>query len=140
MSARVAVAADDRQAGERQTQLRADHMDDPLVTAPDVVEPDPELGAVRPQRLHLPARERVADVELVVGRDVVIDGRERQIRPTHPTPGQPQPVECLRARDLMNQVAIDIEESRLLRRRDHMTIPDLLEQCLWHFPIDLGKS
>ena len=34
MRARVAVAADDRQAGERQAQLGADHVDDPLMAAP----------------------------------------------------------------------------------------------------------
>ena len=117
MSARVAVAADDRQAGERQPQLRPDHVDDPLMTAPDIVERDAELGAVRSQRLDLPPRQGIADVELVIRRDVVIDGRECQVRPADPATGQPEPIKRLRAGHFMNQVTIDVEERRLLRRR-----------------------
>ena len=57
VSARVAVAADDRQAGQRQPQLGPDHVHDPLMAALDVVERDAELAAIRPQRLDLPARQ-----------------------------------------------------------------------------------
>ena len=60
-------------AGKRQPELGADDVDDPLVAAVDVVERDAELAAVGPQRLDLPARHRLADVELVLGRDVVVD-------------------------------------------------------------------
>ena len=128
----VAVAADDRQARERQPQLGPDHVHDPLVTALDVVERHAELAAVRPQGLDLPARQRVADVELILGRHVVVDGRERQVGASDPTPGQPQAVEGLRAGHLVDQVTIDVEERRLLGRRDDVAVPDLLEQCLGH--------
>jgi hypothetical protein len=65
MGAGVAVAADDRGPGEREPQFRADHVHDALAAALDVIERDPELAAVGPQGLDLPARERIADVELV---------------------------------------------------------------------------
>ena len=140
VGAGVAVAADDRQAGERQAQLGTDHVDDPLVAALDVVERDAELAAVGPQRLDLPARQRVADVELVLGRHVVVDRGERQVGPADPAPGQPQAVERLRAGHLVDQVPVDVEERRLVRRRDDVAIPDLLEQCLGHFQSTSGQD
>ncbi len=118
--------------GKRQAQFRADHVDDPLMAALDVVERDAELPAVGPQRFYLPARQGIADVELVIGRDVMIDRRKRQVRSPDPAPGQPEPVERLRAGHLMDQVAVDVQERRLLRRGDHMAIPDFLEQGLRH--------
>src|SRR5262249_45234732 len=139
VSAGMAVAADDRRAGERQPQLRTDHMDDPLMTTVDVVEGDGEFPAVGPQDLDLPARQGIADVELVVGRDVVIDGGVGQVRPADSPPGQPKAVEGLRTGHFMNQVAIDVQERRLFRRRDDVAIPDFLEQGLGHRAMDLGE-
>ena len=132
VGAGVAVAADDRRAGERQAELGPDHVDDPLMAAVDVVERDAELAAVGPQRLDLPARERVADVELVLGRHVVVDRRERQVGPAHAPAGQPQAVERLRARHLVDQVTVDVEQRRLAGGGHHVAVPDLLEQSLWH--------
>ena len=120
--------------GRGQPQLGADHVHDPLAAALDVIERDAELATVRPHRLDLPARQRVADVELIVGRHVVIDGGERQVRPPHPPPRQPQPIEGLRARHLVHQVAVDIEQRPFVGRLDHVTIPDFFEQCLMHPP------
>ena len=57
----VAVAADDRHAGLRHAELRADHVHDPLTPAAGREERHAELLAVRAQRLELSARERVGD-------------------------------------------------------------------------------
>ena len=75
----------------------------PWRAAAHAVERDAELGAVALERLDLLARELVADrVEAGalarVGRDVVVGGRERAVRPAHLAAGQPQALERLRAR------------------------------------------
>ena len=140
VGAGVAVAADDRQARQRQAQLGTDHVDDPLVAALDVVKRDAELAAVGPHRLDLPPRQRVANVELVLGRHVVIDGGERQVRPAHPAPGQPQAVERLRTGHLVDQVPVDVQQRRFVGRLHHVAIPDLLEQCLGHFQSASARS
>ncbi len=133
VGARVAVAADDRRARQRQAQLGTDHVHNPLLPALDVVERDAKLTAVGPHRLDLLPRQRVANVELVVGRHVVIDRGEGQVRPPHPAARQPQPVKSLRARHFMNQVPVDVQERRLVGRLHDVAIPDFLEQCLGHF-------
>ena len=97
--------------GQGQAQLGADDVDDPLAAAVDVVERDAELAAVGPQRLDLPARHRLADVELVLGRHVVVDRGERQVGPPDLPAREPQAVERLRARDLVDQVPVDVEQA-----------------------------
>ena len=64
---RVAVAADDRQAGLGEAELRADDVDDSLAPAARRVQRDAELLAVRAQRLELGPRERVGDRPRGVG-------------------------------------------------------------------------
>ena len=128
----VAVAANDREARKRQPQLRADHVHDALAPALDVVKRNPELEAIGPHRLDLPPRQRVADRKLIVSRHVVIDRRERQIRPPHPAARQPKPLERLRTRHLVHQMPVDVQQRRLVSLLDHVAIPDLLKQCLAH--------
>ena len=65
VGARVAVAANDRRARQRDAQLGTDHVHDPLVSALDIVERDAELAAVGPHRLDLLARQRIANIKLV---------------------------------------------------------------------------
>ena len=140
VGAGVAVAADDRRARQRQAQLGTDHVHDPLMAALDVVERDAELAAVGPHRLDLLARQRVANIELVVGRHVVIDRGERQIRPPHPAARQPEPVKRLRTRHFVNQVPVDVQERRLVGRGHDVAIPDLLKQCLGHFQFGVSAA
>ena len=60
---------------------------------------DAELRAVAPQHLDLGARDRVRDRLVdVLGRDVVVLGRDRQVGPAHRAAVQPEAVERLRAR------------------------------------------
>ncbi len=113
--------------GSVSAQLGTDHVHDPLTAALDIVERDAKLAAVGPHRLDLLARQRVANIELVVGRHVVIDRGERQVRPPHPAARQPQPIKRLRARHFVNQVPVDVQERRLVGRGHDMAIPDLLK-------------
>ena len=133
VGAGVAVAADDRRARQRHAQLGTDHVHDPLMSALDIVQRDAKLAAVGPHRLDLLARQWVANIELVVGRHVVIDRGECQVRPPHAAARQPEPVKRLRTRHFVNQVPVDVQERRLVGRRHDMAIPDLLKQCLGHF-------
>jgi hypothetical protein len=91
--ARVAVAADDRHARLRQTELRADDVDDALLGRVDVVELDAELAAVAPERLDCSPRRGLRWANCDRGRDVVVDGRESQIGRRTRRPACAQPVE-----------------------------------------------
>src|SRR5581483_636265 len=136
--ARVAVAAGDRHPRLRQAELGADDVDDPLVAGIGAEEPDPELAAVlldrRHHRLGLAVGERA---RLRVGRDDVVDGRERPVRKRHAEPGLADHREGLRARDLVHEVEPD-EELRLprLELAHRVQVPDLREQALSHAHFD----
>ena len=127
----VRVAAHDRHPGLRHAEFGADHVHDPLVLRTERVHGDAELLAVALERLHLHARELVPDPgrhRRPVGGDVVVGGGERPVRPAQLAPREPEPVERLRARDLVDQVQVDVEQSG----RDLVRLPDLVEQRLWH--------
>jgi len=48
------------------------------------------------------------------GGDIVIDDRERFLRRTNAPAAQPQPLEGLRARHLMHQMAVDVDQARAI--------------------------
>jgi hypothetical protein len=128
----VAVAADDRHAGLRHAELRADDVHDALVRVAHRVQADAELGAVGAQRLDLGAADRVVDDERR-GRDVVVLGGERQVGPAQRSTGQAQPVEGLRARHLVDEVEVDVQQVGLaLRPTDDVRVPDLLGERAAH--------
>ena len=86
-----------------------------------------ELLAVALERLDLHAAERVADARgdrRPVRRDVVVGRGQRAVRPAHGAAGEPQAVEGLRARHLVHEVQVDVEQVR----RDLVGGPDLVEQ------------
>ena len=125
----VAVAADDRHARLRVAQLRADHVDDPLVSVLEVVQADAELAAVFAQRIDLLPRDRVGDRLIAIGgRDVVVGCGHRPLGPADLAAGQSQPFKGLRAGDLVDQLQVDVE-NRLFAgfRVDDVVVPDLLE-------------
>jgi len=112
----------------RQPELGADHVDDPLSAAAGRKEPHAELVAVRAQCVELGASERVRD-RPVDGRNIVIHRRDGQIRPPDGTPRGAQPFECLRARHLVHQVQVDVEQHRRIDGRlDDVRVPDLAEE------------
>ena len=104
----VAVAADDRHPRLRQPELRADHVDDPFAAAAGREERNAELLAVAAQGVELRLGERIGDRALL-GRDVVVHRRDRQIRPPDAPAGEPQAVEGLGRGDLVDQVQVDEE-------------------------------
>jgi hypothetical protein len=130
----VRVAANDRHAGLGDAQLRADDVDDALVLVAEGVDPQAELRGVVAQRVDLEPRDRVGDRRRdVERRRVVVLGTQREVGPPHRTPGEPQPVERLGARDLVHQMQVDEQQVRLTRRgRHHMVVPDLLRKSSAH--------
>ena len=123
----VAVAADDRHARLGDAQLGADDVHDALVLAAEREERHAELLAVGLERLDLDAAELVLDAvggHRAVGRDVVVGGGERAVRAADLAAGHPQAVERLWARDLVDEVEVDVDEVG----RHLVALPDLLEQ------------
>ena len=65
----------------------------------------------------------------VAGRHVVVGHGQGGVGPAHLAAGQPQALEGLRAGDLVDEVAVDVEEAGAVRLLvDEMRVPDLLEQ------------
>ena len=107
----VAVAADDRHAGQRAALLRADHVDDALVRVAHAVVGDAELGGVGGEDLELLGRDRVLHRLVDVGGGhVVVGGGDGEVGAAHPAPRQPDAVEGLGAGDLVDEVEIDVEQ------------------------------
>ena len=108
---RVTVAAHDGHARLGESELRPDDVDDALFGVAHRVQADSELLAIAPERLHLGARDGVGDRLVDVdGGDVVVLGGDRQVGSAHGATGQPQPIEGLRAGDLVDEVQIDVDE------------------------------
>ena len=119
----VRVAAHDRHAGLRDAQLGADHVDDALAPVPHAVVRDAELLDVARERVELLARDVVLDrAREVPRRHVVVGRRDRAIGPPHRAPGEPQTLERLRARDLVDEVQVDVEQVAA----EGVVVPDLL--------------
>ncbi len=123
----VRVAADDRHAGLRDAELRSDDVDDALAAVAEAGVGDTELGRVAIERLELQTREVIldpGDAELDARRRrVVVGGRERPIGPADPAPGEAEPLERLRARHLVREMQIDVQQVVA----DDVIGPDLLE-------------
>ena len=123
----VAVAADDRRARQRKALLRPDDVHDALPRVELVVIFDAELARVPGQFLDLLAALRILDAAAAVGGlDVVVDDGQRLVRRAHLAPGHPQSLERLRARDLVDEVTVDIDEAELAVRLQDMLVPDLV--------------
>ena len=135
----MGVAAHDRRSRKRQAQLRPDDVDDALAVALQVVERNPELAAVGLQRLDLRFGDGIADREAVfVRRDVVVHRGHGELRAADRPAGQTQALKRLGTGDLVNQVAIDVQEIPPVRQVPHdMPIPDFPEQRLSHDRISI---
>ena len=125
----VAVAADDRHARLRESQLGADDVDDALLRIVQIVQADAELAAVVAQRVDLLLRDRIGDRQAAIGRGHVVVGRgDGQFRPAHFAAGQAQAFERLGAGHFVDQVQVDVEERLLARLGMHdVCIPDFFE-------------
>src|SRR6202011_95678 len=61
------------------------------------------------------------------GRNVVVDHRKRLLRRTHLAARQTQSIEGLRARHLVHEVAVDVEQASAVRLLiDDVVVPDLV--------------
>ena len=129
---RVAVAADDGHAGQRETPFRPDDVHDPLAWVAAAVQADAELLAVAGQRVHLRSRDRIRE-RLVErrGRHVVVHRGDGEVGPADLATVEPQAVERLRRGHLVDEVEIDIEEVWLALSSAHdMAFPHLVRQGL----------
>ena len=127
---RVRVAADDRHAGLREPELRADDVDDALGVAAEGVDRDAEVGAVRLElpdlgrRLHVDHRQAARGG----GRAVVRRG-DRLVRAADRDAAGAEPGERLRAGDLVDEVEVDREDGRGAGvLGDDVLVPDLLDE------------
>ena len=99
----------------------------PCRTVELVVIFDAELARVPGQFLDLLAALRILDAAAAVGGlDVVVDDGQRLVRRAHLAPGQPQALERLRARHLVDEVPVDIDEAEIAGRLQDMLVPDLV--------------
>ncbi len=128
----VAVAADDGRAGQADAQFRADDVDDALARVEQRDVGHAELGDVALQRLDLQAAFRLGDAgAAVAGRDVVVGDGDGRVRAAHPAAGEAKALERLRAGDLVDEVAVDVEDAgAVLQPVDDVGVPDLVEQRL----------
>ena len=120
---RVRVAADDRHARLRDAELGPDHVHDALPAVAEPVVRDAELLDVARQGVELLPRDLVLDGAGEIPRGHVVVGRRNgAIGPAHGAPGEPQAFEGLRARNLVDEMQVDIEQVAAER----MLIPDFL--------------
>ncbi len=129
MRGRVAVATDDGHARQGASLLRPDDVDDALSGVAHRVVGDAELGSVTAQRLDLLGRHLVGDRLVDVGRrNVVVLGGDRQLGTPDAPASQTQPLEGLRAGDLVDEVEIDVQQIGITwcrRGADDVAVPDL---------------
>jgi len=133
---RVGVAADDRQPRQGQAQLRRHDVHDARGGVADAEQLQAEFRAVLLERVDLRLRDPVHDVLGIDRRDVVVDGRHVQLGTAHLAPRQPQPVERLRARHFMDELAVHVQQRRTVRfLADHVPRPDfVVEGCAHKTP------
>src|SRR4029079_11698795 len=139
MGLRVAVAADERGARQRETLLRPYDVDDalPPVELVEIFGPE-ELGVLG----------EIGDLLLALGvrvllppigcRHVVVDDAQRLLRRAQLAAGEPQALEGLRACHLVDEMAVDIDEAGAVGFFvDQMVAPDLVVEGLGfgHGPI-----
>ena len=129
----VAVAADDGGAGEGEALLGPDHVHDTLAAVELVVIFDAEIARVLGERLDLERQLGIVDaLGAVGGGHVVIDHGERLAGRAHLAPRHAQSLEGLRARDLVDEVAVDIKQAGAVRRLMHQVcVPDLVVEGAW---------
>ena len=129
---RVRVAADDRHAGLRVAHLRTDHVHDALSGGAPRVERDAELVGIGLQRLHLTCADLVGN-RTVGRRHVVIHRGDGELGAANGAFVHAEALERLRARHLVHEVQVDIEQVGLtVGAMHHMAFPHLLGERLRH--------
>ena len=129
---RMRITADDDHSRLRVALFWSDHVDDALAGCTHREERDTEVRGVSAQRVHLLRADGVRDRPLG-GGDVVVHRRDGEIGPPDRASVQPETVERLRTRDLVNQVQVDVEQVWFaIGSMNDVTLPDLLSKRLRH--------
>ena len=116
MSGCVAVAAHHRSTRLRQSELRPDHMNDALPWAIQIEQRNSKLLTVCFELAHLLRGHLVKAGQRSAGSgNRVIHGREGSVRPADSEAPPAQLSECLRRRYLMDEMKVDIKNSRRIR-------------------------
>ena len=126
MRAGVAVAADDQATRQAQTQLRADDVNDALPGLVDIEHLDLAGRGFGPQRRQqfLPDLDRAGAA--MRGRDGMVRRRKGQLGIMDGKPATLDVEQPARTAEIVQQMAIDMEEIRILAQtRDDMLVPDL---------------
>ena len=137
----MAVAADDRGARKGEALFGADDMDNSLAEVALVEIFDAKFLGIGGELRNLNAAFGIVDaMRAVRRRHIVIDHGERLLRRADTPAAQPQALEGLRARHLMHQVAVDINQTGAIRiRMDEMIVPNLIVKRARrrhaHFPV-----
>src|SRR6185436_1772466 len=123
------VAAYDRHAGQRQAKVGAYNVNNALEGMAKVIKLDAELRAVLAQRLDLKTRKRFFDGQMLIFGGHLVIGRSRNPRRIENLDAAfPESLKSLRARNLMNEMAVDKQSIRIaFTFPDHMRVPDLVE-------------
>ena len=131
-STRMTVPAHERRAGQRDPELGRDHVHDALPGVVDIEKLNAvgaRVGAQRAYQFRAARHGRIAAAGL--GRDEMVLCGEGELRIAYGTPGAAQPVESLRTGEIVDQVAIDMQQCTAVAQiGDHMVAPDLFEQRL----------
>ena len=130
----VAVAADNRGARQSKALLRSDDVADALPPVEFVIIFEPEhfrvVGKVRDLRRAFGIRVGLAAIRR---RHVVVDHQQRLFGSLDRKASAPQRAEGLRTVDLVDQVAVDIEQTGAVGLLgDHMVAPDLVVKGVAH--------
>ena len=134
MGGGVAVAAGDRHARLRQSELRANHVDNALMSAVDAEQLDAVLPAVAFERRQHVLRHHVDERPPLVERwNDVIDRRHGPLGHRDAQPARLEHVERLRRGDFVNEVQPDEELTLAVGKTpDRVRVPDLLEERASH--------
>ncbi len=124
----MAVAANQRHAGQRKALFRPDDVDDALALVEFVEIFEPEQLGVLGQVSDLRRALGIGIFLPAIGRrHVVIDHAQRLVRRMHFAAGKPQAFEGLRACHLMHEVPVDIDEAGAVRLFvDEVIVPDFV--------------
>ena len=106
-------------------------MDDALPPVELVVVLDAELPRVVGERLHLHPALGIVDPEAAVRVGTLVDHRQRLLRRAHLPARHPEPLERLRARHFVHEVAVDVEQAGAVGLAvDDVVVEDLVVERL----------
>ena len=130
----VAVAADDGHAGLRESEFRADHVDDALPVAVHAEAANAEFGAVGFELVELFGGDLVDDGQRAIrGGNAVVGGGDGEIGTADFEAALAQALEGLRRGDFVDQVQVDEQQggsAGLLV--DYVRVPEFFDDGAWH--------